>query len=386
MVDTQAADGDERRSLLCKARHIVVRLGSRDVLKPILYGQFLSLLICGTAVTSNYLVQDYGADIPLTQGLCNYVLLALVYGIIFSQKRDERGDRLFFKAMKDVGWKYFLLAFTDVMANYLVVSAYQYTSLTSVQVLDCFVIPVVMGLSRCVLKTRYKIVHLVGAGIALLGVVCMIIADYILGRSEKGPNPLLGDILVLGSATCYGLSNVGMEYFMKGRPAAHSEVLTMYGIFGTFIGGTLALILERNALIQVQWSIASVGILLGFTFCMFLLYTFMPLVMKLSSAATVNLSVLTADLYALFVGIYLFQYKFSPLYIISFFVIFASLLIYNSKPPETAETSGARNPETANDDTTPPQSKSSQKEMVASSSDSMSSNLLKASSDVPSAV
>ena len=68
-------------------------------------------------------------------------------------------------------------------------------------------------------------------------------------------------------------------------------------------------ILERHALVEVQWSITSVGILLGFTICMFLLYTCMPLVMRMSSATTVNLSILTADLYALFVGIYLFQYQ-----------------------------------------------------------------------------
>lgn len=35
---------------------------------------------------------------------------------------------------KNRGWQYLLLAFVDVEANYLIVKAYQYTSVTSVQV------------------------------------------------------------------------------------------------------------------------------------------------------------------------------------------------------------------------------------------------------------
>ena len=40
---------------------------------------------------------------------------------------------------------------------------------------------------------------------------------------------------------------------------------------------------------------------------MFLLYSLLPIVMKLSSATTVNISLLTADLYALFAGLFLFN-------------------------------------------------------------------------------
>ena len=35
------------------------------------------------------------------------------------------------------GWKYALLAFADVEANFLVVKAYSYTTVTSVQVSEC---------------------------------------------------------------------------------------------------------------------------------------------------------------------------------------------------------------------------------------------------------
>lgn len=49
----------------------------------------------------------------------------------------------------------------------------------------------------------------------------------------------------------------------------------------------------------------------AFALCMFCLYSFMPLVMKVTSATSVNLGILTADLYSLFFGLFLFGYKVS---------------------------------------------------------------------------
>lgn len=49
----------------------------------------------------------------------------------------------------------------------------------------------------------------------------------------------------------------------------------------------------------------------AFALCMYGLYSCMPIVVKLSSATSVNLSLLTADLFSLFCGIFLFQYNVS---------------------------------------------------------------------------
>ena len=49
----------------------------------------------------------------------------------------------------------------------------------------------------------------------------------------------------------------------------------------------------------------------GFSACMFGLYSFMPVVIKKTSATSVNLSLLTADLYSFFCGLFLFHYKVS---------------------------------------------------------------------------
>lgn len=118
-----------------------------------------------------------------------------------------------------------MLGLVDVEANYAVVKAYQYTTITSVQVgvvrsdatrsyflycctrvsgaiferpssptqlLDCFVIPVLMLLSWWALKTRYRLVHYVAVCICLLGVGAMVGADLLAGRDQgSSKNPTI---------------------------------------------------------------------------------------------------------------------------------------------------------------------------------------------------
>lgn len=48
-----------------------------------------------------------------------------------------------------------------------------------------------------------------------------------------------------------------------------------------------------------------------YVLCMFALYSFMPIVMEMTSATAVNLALLTADLFSLFCGLFLFHYTVS---------------------------------------------------------------------------
>jgi solute carrier family 35 protein F1/2 len=58
--------------------------------------------------------------------------------------------------------------------------------------------------------------------------------------------------------------------------------------------------------------IPSAGFLLfGFAVSQFLFYSIVPHLLRLSSAVVFNLSLLTADIYTLFFGLFLFHYKVS---------------------------------------------------------------------------
>uniref|UniRef100_I3MH34 Solute carrier family 35 member F2 n=1 Tax=Ictidomys tridecemlineatus TaxID=43179 RepID=I3MH34_ICTTR len=185
----------------------------------------------------------------------------------------------------------------------------------SLKLLDCFGIPVLMALSWFVLRARYRVIHFIAVFVCLLGVGTMVGADILAGRDDNsGSDVLIGDLLVLLGASLYAVSNVCEEYIVK--KLSRQEFLGMVGLFGTIISALL---------------------FVAFALCMFCLYSFMPLVIKVTSATSVNLGILTADLYSLFFGLFLFGYKFSGLYILSFTVIMVGFILYCSTPTRTAE-------------------------------------------------
>jgi solute carrier family 35 protein F1/2 len=146
------------------------------------------------------------------------------------------------KALSNWGWlRYLLLGLVDVEANFMIVMAYQYASITSVQLLDNFTVPAVMVLSLLLLNLQYRPTHIVGACVCVTGVVTMVLNDYftkVRMRIRRQPahvpvrfrsladsfrhaswmscpqgdtdaaNALLGDFLVIGAATLYAVSNV----------------------------------------------------------------------------------------------------------------------------------------------------------------------------------
>lgn len=105
---------------------------------------------------------------------------------------------------------YALLALLDVEGNFLLVLAYQYTSLTSVTLLDCFTIPAVMVLSMLVLRTRYSWGHVGGAVLCVAGIMLLVVTDPAAGAAGYTA-PLWGDMLVLLGACLYAVGNVAQE-------------------------------------------------------------------------------------------------------------------------------------------------------------------------------
>nr|XP_061806827.1 solute carrier family 35 member F1-like [Nerophis lumbriciformis] len=299
---------------------------SRDLLVTLALGQVLSLLMCAIGLTSKYLADDFHANTPVFQSFLNYILLFLVYTTTLAVRQGE-GNLL--AILKQRWWKYMILGLIDIEANYLILKAYQYTTLSSVQLLDCFIIPVVLVLSCFFLLVRYKAAHVVGTILCLLGIGCMVGADVLLGRQQGiEEQKLFGDLLVLGGATLYGMSFVCEEYIVKNL--SRVEFLGMMGLFGSFFSGIQLAIMEHKELLKLPWD-WQIGLLyVSFSAFMFTLYSFMPLVMMRTSATFISLSLLTADLYTLFCGLFLFHYKFSCLYLLSFFIIILGLVVYSS--------------------------------------------------------
>lgn len=81
-------------------------------LTALVLGQALSLLITATGVFSQLLSTKYNVNVPTAQSTLNYLLLAIVYGIIYFRRVP------FWATVKEKWFVYFPLAFVDVEANY----------------------------------------------------------------------------------------------------------------------------------------------------------------------------------------------------------------------------------------------------------------------------
>ena len=100
----------------------------RHLLVALVLGQFLSLMLCGTGLTSSLLEVRYSIAVPTSQAFINYILLGMVFGVWLALNKK------FPTILKENWWKYVILGVIDVEGNYLIILAYKYTTLTSIQV------------------------------------------------------------------------------------------------------------------------------------------------------------------------------------------------------------------------------------------------------------
>ncbi|KAL5784929.1 hypothetical protein ACOSQ2_007321 [Xanthoceras sorbifolium] len=280
-------------------------------------GQFLSLLITSTGFASSELARK-GINAPTSQSFLNYVLLVIVYGSYMLYKK---------RALKAKWYYYLILGVVDVEANFLVVKAYQYTSLTSVMLLDCWTIPSVMLLTWIFLKTKYRFRKITGVIVCVAGLVMVVFSDVHAGDRAGGSNPRKGDILVIGGATLYAVSNVSEEFLVKS--ADRVELMAFLGLFGGIISAIQISILERNELKSIQWTAGAALPFFGFALAMFLFYSFVPVLLKTNGSTMLNLSLLTSDMWAVLIRIFAYNEKVDWMYFIAFAAVVVGLIVYS---------------------------------------------------------
>ncbi|XP_028108324.1 solute carrier family 35 member F2-like isoform X3 [Camellia sinensis] len=270
---------------------------NNGALWPVLYalflGQVVSFLMSLMSFTSS-LVANLGVDTPLTLSFFSYLALALVYGSILLYRRH--------KLLVPWYW-YVILGFVDVQGNYLVNKAYQYSSITSVTLLDCWTVAWVIVLTWFFLGTRYSLWQFFGAALCVVGLGLVLVSDAGVGGGG-GSKPLLGDVLVIAGTLFFAMSNVGEEFCVKKKDRI--EVVAMLGLFGTLI-----------------LSFAGYGL------ATFMFYTLVPFVLKMSGATMFNLSILTSDMWAVVIRIFFYHQQVDWLYYLSFAIVVVGLIIYS---------------------------------------------------------
>ncbi|OMO79600.1 hypothetical protein COLO4_24370 [Corchorus olitorius] len=297
-------------------------------------GQFLSLLITSTGFSSSELAKK-GINAPTSQSFLNYVLLTIVYGSVMLYRRQ---------ALKAKWYYYVVLGLVDVEANYLVVKAYQYTSITSVMLLDCWSIPSVMLLTFLFLKTKYRFRKIAGVIVCVAGLVMVVFSDVHAGDRSGGSNPRKGDLLVIAGATLYAISNVSEEFLVKN--ADRVELMSFLGLFGAIISAIQISIIERNELKSIHWTAGAAFPFVGFSLAMFLFYSFVPVLLKMSGSTMLNLSLLTSDMWAVVIRIFAYHEKVDWMYFLAFVAVAIGLIIYSGGDKEEDQ----RRADVANED------------------------------------
>jgi solute carrier family 35 protein F1/2 len=206
---------------------------------------------------------------------------------------------------------YFLMAFLDVEANYFIILAYRYTTLTSISILDALAIPSAMICSILILRRRYKYIHVIGVLVSILGMTINVMHDYETDSDneyaddDETPFPVKGDVLAILGSILYGLNDTLTERIVKIRNGTQ-EYLAMLGIIAFGICCVQTLILEQDSikmLIYHQDDITcsttqSTLLFLASAVFGFLSYYGMSQFLIQSEAALLYLSLLTGDLWA----------------------------------------------------------------------------------------
>lgn len=212
-----------------------------------------------------------GLDVPAFEAFACYAALGVVYAPLHWHACAASGTPLLSAPLA----AYLLLACLDVEANYLIVSAFKFTSLTSVTLLDAAAVPAGLLLSRLLLSAAVTRAHAVAAAVVLLGTGVLVAGDVACGApassASAGAAPLLGDALTVAAACLFACSNALQERLLVDAP--RTEVLALFGLLGTALSGLTAAVAEAPQLRAVAWDGATLAPLAGFVATVFVSYS-----------------------------------------------------------------------------------------------------------------
>jgi solute carrier family 35, member F1/2 len=354
--------------------------------KILLFGQFISVVMATLWSTQSTLFLHCSLSVPSFSNSWVFLILSLnLIPLYLEGKRIKTDSGLADPPYWFMGgrfplrlspWKYLGISLIGVEANYFMMLALKYTTLTSVALFDAFAIPSAMTLSYFILGRRYRWLHLMGATICLFGMMVNVITDYKsdesrvseIGKtrtdgSEHYPDKLLGDAFAIIGGILYGINDVFAERCVREWGGVH-EYLGMMGLYGCTLSSIQALILERKAIQAFFHGGAcefKVSLLLLVTYvgCQVVRKEALSRFLLISEAAFLNLSMLTSDLYTTLFSIFAQNILPRNFYFVGLSLVLSGIFVYelapspvvphvaaDKLPPQTDElqVSGSSNP------------------------------------------
>ena len=319
--------------------------------KILLFGQLVSFLSATAAASQATLKSQCDMNAAAFSNALMYVGLTIfLVPLYFKRRREALDDEMIGASLKPMHrlcgipiyapvWKYVMASILHFYANYFVVVSFQYTSITSIMLLDALALPAAMFLSIIFLNRHYIGIHYLGAVVCMAGLVFNMLADYeieLVTVDNKYSNRLLGDLFACIGAILYGTNNVITEALVKG-PGGPAEFLGCLGLFGTLWATLQAVLVERKDITLFfhgnTCPVATGGILM-FIFAKTKGLTFFCSAhfLVISESALLNLSILTSDLWAVAFSVIAQHILPTPLFWVAVVFTFSGVMIYEIAP------------------------------------------------------
>lgn len=211
-------------------------------------------------------------------------------------------------------------------AWYYIYKSYHYTSLTSIQSLDCLAIPVAIVISRLLLHKVYHWLQYTAVLVSLVGVMLIVYSDY----DPRDPSSVEGDVMCAVGAVLFGISTVCQEWIV--------EDLDTYRYMGTvcwYAGLVSALkvgVLEGDALVSTFTQYPKLLVWIGcLAVSQFIFYSIMPVMLSKYGCGAATINILAADVYAAIAGAQLFSLSYDAIYLTGMSVTCVGILLYTLK-------------------------------------------------------
>ena len=250
---------------------------------------------------------------------------------------------------------YAIIAIVDVYAAFLTITAFKYTTITSVVLFDALAIHSAMFVSRFFFNRRYVKGHILGVLICTIGIMLNVAVDYEEDKESKGffvgqdnadqqiiaekyPHKIAGDILAISGGILYGIANTLQEVAVKETTVV--EYLGCSCFFASIITFSQAMLTERDEIMaffgQSSTDTCAAGeggnLLFLYAIAGILKYVGVGMFLQISDATFFNLSLMTGDAWAVAFSVFAEGIKPPPTFYIALFLTMSGVIIYETAP------------------------------------------------------
>jgi len=198
------------------------------------------------------------------------------------------------------------------------------------------VTPAAMMFSKCFLRRKYSIPHLIGVLLCITGAVLNVFQDRRDDKDDKDEAngdmkyKMFGDLLAVAASTLYGLEDILCEYTLDEYDGGAYEYLGASAFFAATFAFVPALVWEWDQITTL--SPAALADLVSLMLVDAGSYFFTSKFLEYSESALKNLSALTENIWAILFSIVLKKTIPAAFFFVGLFLTMTGMVIYETSP------------------------------------------------------